>query len=328
MRRREVIAFLAGTGAVAWPPASRAQQNAMPLVGLLSSFPFETRRDQLAGFHRGLNESGFVEGRNVRIEYRWADNRRERLQELAADLIKLGVAVIVTIGGDTPIMAAKAATVTTPVVFVTGGDPVQHGFVASLNRPGGNLTGVSFSVTFLVGKRVQALSELTPTAATLGLLVNPSNPNVRSTVTDAQEAAQALGRKLFVLEAAVESEIDEALAIFSQGKAEAILVEADPFFLARHEQIVALAAQARLPAIYAFREFPAAGGLMSYGTSLADAYRQAGAYAGRILKGEKPADLPVQQATRFELVLNLKTANALGLAIPPTLLARADEVIE
>jgi putative tryptophan/tyrosine transport system substrate-binding protein len=290
-RRREVIAFLASAGAVAWPTTSRAQQNAIPVVGLLSSVPFEARRNQLAGFHQGLNESGFVEGRDVRIEYRWADNRRERLQELAADLIKLGVAVIVTIGGDTPILAAKGATLTTPVVFVTGGDPVKHGFVASLNRPGGNLTGVSFSVNFLVGKRVQALSELNPTAGTVGLLVNPSNPNSRSTMTDAQEAVQALGRKLFVLEAAVESEIDEALATFSKGKAGAILVEADPFFLARHEQIVALAAQAMLPAIYAFREFPAAGGLISYGTSLVDAYRQAGAYAGRILKGEKPADL-------------------------------------
>jgi putative ABC transport system substrate-binding protein len=280
------------------------------------------------GFRRGLAEAGFIEGQNLRIEYRSADNQVERLPALAADLVAAGVAVIVTIGGDLSIFAATAATATIPVVFVTGGDPVENGFVASLNRPGGNLTGVSFLPTLLVAKRVELLNELTPTGATLGILVNPKNPNAQSSTRDARVAAQALGRKLAVVEAATEREIEEAFSALAKEKVGAVVVEADPFFLARHKDLVALAAREALPAIYAFREFAEAGGLTSYGTNLADAYRQAAAYAGRIVKGEKPAELPVVQPTKFEFVINLKTARALGLTIPPTLLARADEVIE
>jgi putative ABC transport system substrate-binding protein len=326
MRRREVIAGLGA--AAAWPRAARGQAAAMPAVGLLSSVAFESRRDQVAAFRRGLNDWGFVEGRNVAIEYRSADDQAERLPALADDLVGRGVAVIVTIGGDVPVRAAKAATATIPIVFVTGGDPVRNGYVASLNRPGGNLTGVSFLVNLLVAKRLELLSELTPPAGTMGLLVNPNNPNTESSTRDARAAAQALGRKLLVIEAGGEREIDAAFATFAREKVGAVVVEADPFFLARHQQVVARAALEPLPTLYSFREFAAAGGLMSYGASLADAYRQAGAYGGRILKGEKPADLPVVQPTKFELVINLGTAKMLGLTIPPTLLARADEVIE
>jgi putative tryptophan/tyrosine transport system substrate-binding protein len=327
MRRREVIGII-GAGAVIWPFRAKAQQAAMPVLGLLSSVPFEARRDQLAGFRRGLKEAGFVEGQNIRIEFRWADNQNQELLALAADLAKVGVSGIVTIGGDRPILAAKAMAGKIPIVFVTGGDPVKNGFVASLNRPGGNLTGVSFLPNLLVAKRVQLLSELTRTTGTMGLLVNPTNPNARSSRSDAHGAARELGRKLVVLEAAVVREIDRAFARFAGDQVEAVVVEADPFFLAKHREIVVLAARHALPAIYAFREFAEAGGLMSYGASLADAYYQAGVYGGRILKGEKPADLPVVQSAKFELVINLATAKALGLEIPPTLLVRADEVIE
>jgi putative ABC transport system substrate-binding protein len=327
MRRREVIALLGGAAA-AWPRSAPGQQAAMPAIGLLSSVAFESRRDQVAAFHRGLNDLGFVEGRNVAIEYRSADNQIERLPTLAGDLVSRGVAVIVTIGGDIPVQAAKAATATTPIVFVTGGDPVKNGYVASLNRPGGNLTGVSFLVSLLAAKRLELLSELTPSASAIGMLVNPNNPNAESSTRDARAAAQALGRKLLVVEAGIEREIDAAFATFAQEKVGAAVVDADPFFLARQQQVVALATLEPLPVLYSFREFVAAGGLMSYGASLADAYHQAGVYGGRILKGEKPADLPVVQPTRFELVINLRTAKTLGLAVPLTLQAQADEVIE
>ena len=327
MRRREFL-VLFGASALGWPLASLAQPASMPVVGLLSSVPFEARRDQLSGFRRGLNETGFVEGQNLRIEYRSADNELERLPALAADLLATGVAVIVTIGGDLPILAAKAATATIPVVFVTGGDPVESGFVASLNRPGGNLTGVSFLPNLLVAKRVELLNELTPAGGTLAVLVNPKNPNAQSSKRNATRAAQALGRKLLLVEAASEREIEEAFKTLARAKVGAVAVEADPYFLGRHKDLVVLAAREALPAIYAFREFAVAGGLTSYGTSLADAYRQAAAYAGRIVKGERPGELPVVQPTKFEFVINLKTANSLGLTIPPTLLARADEVIE
>ena len=325
MIRRQFITLLGG--AAAWPVAARAQQ-AMPVIGFLSSVPFETRRDQVAGFHRGLNESGYVEAQNVTIEYRSADNQIDRLPTLAADLVSRGVTVIVTIGGDNSIRAAKAASTTIPVVFVTGFDPVAAGFVASLNRPGGNLTGVNFLVVLTVAKRLGLLSELAPAAATIGMLVNPDNPNAESTMGDAQAAAETLGKKLVVFRARTERDLDTAFATFVQQKVEAVLVESDPFFLARREQVVALAARHALAAIYAFREFTTVGGLMSYGTSLSNAYHQAGVYAARILKGEKPADLPVMQPTKFELVINLKTVRALGFTMPAGVLAIADEVIE
>jgi putative ABC transport system substrate-binding protein len=325
MMRREFITLLGG--AAAWPVAARAQQ-AMPVIGFLSSVPFETRRDQVAGFHRGLNESGYVEAQNVTIEYRSADNQIDRLPTLAADLVSRGVTVVVTIGGDNSIRAAKAASTTIPVVFVTGFDPVAAGFVASLNRPGGNLTGVNFLVVLTVAKRLGLLSELAPAAATIGMLVNPDNPNAESTMGDAQAAAETLGKKLVVFRARTERDLDTAFATFVQQKVEAVLVESDPFFLARREQVVALAARHALAAIYAFREFTTVGGLMSYGTSLSNAYHQAGVYAARILKGEKPADLPVMQPTKFELVINLKTVRALGFTMPAGVLAIADEVIE
>jgi putative ABC transport system substrate-binding protein len=325
MIRRQFITLLGG--AAAWPVAARAQQ-AMPVIGFLSSVPFETRRDQVAGFHRGLNESGYVEAQNVTIEYRSADNQIDRLPTLAADLVSRGVTVIVTIGGDNSIRAAKAASTTIPVVFVTGFDPVAAGFVASLNRPGGNLTGVNFLVVLTVAKRLGLLNELAPAAARIGMLVNPDNPNAESTMGDAQAAAETLGKKLVVFKARTERDLDTAFATFVEQKVEAVLVESDPFFLARREQVVALAARHVLAAIYAFREFATVGGLMSYGTSLSNAYHQAGVYAARILKGEKAADLPVMQPTKFELVINLKTVRALGFTIPAGVLAIADEVIE
>ena len=325
MIRRQFITLLGG--AAAWPVAARAQQ-AMPVIGFLSSVPFETRRDQVAGFHRGLNESGYIEAQNVTIEYRSADNQIDRLPALAADLVSRGVTVIVTIGGDNSIRAAKAASTTIPVVFVTGFDPVAAGFVASLNRPGGNLTGVNFLVVLTVAKRLGLLNELAPAAARIGMLVNPDNPNAESTMGDAQAAAETLGKKLVVFKARTERDLDTAFATFVEQKVEAVLVESDPFFLARREQVVALAARHVLAAIYAFREFATVGGLMSYGTSLSNAYHQAGVYTARILKGEKAADLPVMQPTKFELVINLKTVRALGFTIPAAVLAIADEVIE
>jgi putative ABC transport system substrate-binding protein len=327
MRRREFIMLL-GSAAVGWPLPAHAQQSAIPMIGLLSSVPFETRRDQLLGFHRGLKEFGYVEGQNVAIEYRSADNQIDRLRALAADLVNRRVDVIVTIGGDNSIQAAKAATTTIPVVFVTGFDPVAAGFVASLNRPGGNLTGVSFLVVFTVAKRLELLSELVPTARIIGMLVNQNNPNAESTTRDARAAAEKLGKKLVVVMAGTERDLDTSFTTFIREKVEAVLVESDPFFLARREQLVALTARHSLPAIFAFREFAAVGGLMSYGTSLSNAYLQAAVYAAKILKGEKPADLPVIQPTSFELVVNLKTARTLGLKVPLTLQLAADEVIE
>jgi putative tryptophan/tyrosine transport system substrate-binding protein len=328
MRRRDFITLLSGV-AVAWPNVARAQQPAMPVIGFLSSVPFETRRDhRFIAFYRGLNEAGYVEGQNVAIEFRSADNQLDRLPDLAADLVTRRVSIIVAIGGDISARAAKAATTTIPVVFVTGFDPVATGFVASLNRPGGNLTGVSFLVVLTVAKRLELLRELVPTATTIGMLVNPNNPNTKSVTGDAQTAAKTLGKKLVVVKAATEHDFDTAFSNLIREKVDSLLVETDPFLLDRREQIVALAARHTLAAIYPFREFATAGGLMSYGTSLSSAYRQAGVYAGKILKGEKPADLPVIQATTFELVINLKTAKALGLTVPPTLLVTADEVIE
>ena len=326
MQRREFITMLSGVAAT-WPLATFAQQPAMPVIGLLSSVPFETRRAQLAAFHRGLREAGYVEGQNVAIEYRSADNQSSRLPTLAADLVERGVSVIVTIGGDATARAAKSATTAIPVVFVSGNDAAKIGLVASLNRPGGNVTGISFLVNLMMTKELELLSELVPSAGIIGLLVNSNNPNAETDTAEARRAAGALGRTLVVVSAETD-QLDTAFATFVREKVGAVVVAADPFFLASRDQIVALAARHRLAAIYSFREFALIGGLMSYGSSISNAYREAGIYACKILKGEKAADLPVLQATKFELVINLRAANALGLEIPAKLLALADEVIE
>jgi putative tryptophan/tyrosine transport system substrate-binding protein len=325
MKRRAFIAGLGGT--LVLPLAARAQQQTMPLVGSL--FPTGHVADSFAeaAFRNGLNEAGYFDGKNARIETRWAENKAERLPALAADLVSRHVTVIFA-GGNQPALAAKAATATIPIVFVTGGDPVKLGLVASLNRPGGNLTGVVFLTQLLESKRLGLLHDMVPQANRIAALLNPNNPIADTQVREIDEAAHALGLQLQIQYASTERDIDTAFATIAQARAGGLLVGADPFFFNKRANIIAQAEHYRLPAMYEWREFPVAGGLMSYGTSLTGAYRHAGVYTGQILKGANPADLPVQQATKFELVINLKTAKALGLTIPPTLLARADEVIE
>jgi putative ABC transport system substrate-binding protein len=327
MKRREFIALLSGAAAT-WPLAARAQQPAMPVIGFLSSLGRNDRPNLMDAFRRGLSEGSYVEGRNVAIEYRFAENQHNQLPTLAADLVGRKVVVIAATGGGSSVLAAKAATTTIPIVFTTGGDPVQEGFVASLNRPGGNMTGVSFFGALLAAKGLGLLHELVPNAALIVLLANPKLPESARTQSDAQEAARTLGRQLLVLNASEPSEIDTAFATLRQQRAGALLVGSDPFLTGRRQQIVALAARDAIPAMYSSREFIAEGGLMSYGNDVADGYRRNALYVGRILKGEKPADLPVDQATKFEFVINLKTAKALGLTVPTSLLVRADEVIE
>jgi putative tryptophan/tyrosine transport system substrate-binding protein len=326
MRRREFSTFLGGTAMAStiWPSPLSAQQKATPVIGYLGTVTFSVTE---AALRQGLSETGYVEGQNLTIEYRWAEGRLDRLPALAADLVGRKVDVIVA-STPPPAHAAKDATSTIPIVFLTGRDPVGDGLVASLARPGGNLTGVSFLAAELNPKRFELLSDLVPQARVIALLVNPNFPTTESVIREVQDAARPSGVPLHILKASTEGEIDAAFAALAQRQAGALFVNSDPFFFYRREQLSALAARHAIPAIYDLREYATAGGLISYGPSITGAFRQAGIYAGEILKGAKPADLPVVQPTTFELVINLKTAKALGLTIPPSILARADEVIE
>jgi putative ABC transport system substrate-binding protein len=326
LRRREFITLLGGA-AVAWPLAARAQQPAMPVIGLLVPGSPQSDAFRVAAFQRGLAGTGYLEGQNVAIENRWAENQYQRLPALAADLVSRRVAVIVAFG-NAPTIAAKAATSSIPIVFQIGDDPVRLGLAASLARPGGNATGVTFLGGELVAKQFEVLHEAVPKAGVVGMLENPTNPNAPAVRKDMQRAADALGQKLIIATATVESDLPTAFDELVRQRTEALVVRSDALFNARPQQLVALAARHSLPAIYPLRDFVAAGGLMSYGASLVDALRQVGDYTGRILKGEKPAELPVMQSTKVVLVINLKTAKTLGLTFPITLLGRADEVIE
>jgi putative ABC transport system substrate-binding protein len=327
MNRRHLIALLGGA-AIAWPLAARTQRKTMPVVGYLNSTWPDPHAPLVAAFRRGLSETGYIEGQNVAIEYRWAEGRSDQLPALAADLAGHKVDVIVTSGGDPSAVAAKSATSTIPIVSVIGGDPVAESLVASLARPGGNLTGISFLSRELMPKRLELLSDLVPQAKVVALLVNPESPQIERVIQNLQEAAHAKGLQLPVLNASSESEIDAAFTALVQLQAGALVVQANPFFVSWRDRLVALATHHNVPAIYEGRLFPAVGGLMSYGASNEDVSRQLGVYTGKILNGAKPADLPVEQPTKFELVINLNTAKALGLAVPASILARADEVIE
>jgi ABC-type uncharacterized transport system substrate-binding protein len=326
IERRKFLATLGG--AAAWPLAARAQQPAVPVIGFLNALGRNDRPNLPEAFRRGLSESGYAEGRNVAIEYRFAENQHDRLPALATDLVERKVAVIAATGRGASIWAAKAATSTIPIVFTTGGDPVQEGYVARLNRPGSNVTGVSWFSNLVAGKGLGLLHELFPNAAVIALLVNPKLPETVRMEREGREAARSLGQQLLVLNASTPSEIDTAFAAMRQRRVGALLVGADPFLSSRRQQIVALAARDAIPDMYTNREFVEEGGLMSYGNDTADSYRRAGVHVGRILNGALPADLPVDQATKFELVVNVKAAKAIGLTIPESFLARADEVIE
>jgi putative tryptophan/tyrosine transport system substrate-binding protein len=325
MRRRSFLAVLGG--AAAWPHALHAQQSKL-VIGVLSSQSPDAVARPLVAFHRGLSELGYDDGKTVTIEYRWAQGQYERLPTLAADLVHREVSVIVTLGGDPPALAAKAATSTIPIVFIVGSDPATFGLVSSLNRPGGNATGVNLFLAEIESKRIGLLHELVPAATRVALLVNPKTANAEAQIADVQAATRSLGLTVNILKASNDAEIDAAFGQPAPSGIATLMVEADPFFVARRDMIISGAAQHRMPAIYPLREFPDSGGLMSYGTNLIDAYGQVGNYVGRILKGEKPSELPVIQLEKFEMVINLQTAKKLDLSIPPNLLARVDDVIE
>jgi putative ABC transport system substrate-binding protein len=325
IRRREFVALLGG--AAAWPLVVRAQQAALPVIGVLSGRSLDDSKEFVEAFGKGLNEAGFFEHRNATIEYRWAENHVDRLPTLAAELVHRQVAVILAVGGVPPTQAAKAATSTIPIVFIIGGDPVKLGLVATLNQPGGNVTGVTILSGALTAKRLELLRELHPQAS-VACLVNPSSPEAEAQLTDIREAARTTGKDLRLLNVSNDHDLDAAFAALVREQIGGLLVANDAFFVGRREQIVALAARNAIPTMYFLREFAAVGGLMSYGNSLADAYHRVGISTGKILRGAKPSDLPVEQAVKIELVLNLKAAKALGITFPITLLGRADEVIE
>jgi putative ABC transport system substrate-binding protein len=328
MRRRAFITLLGGA-AVAWPYAARAEQSSMPVVGFLNSSSLDTYSHLLRAFRQGLKDNGYVEGENVTIDYRWADGQLDRLPALADELARRQVATIVATGGAHSALAAKAVTTTIPIVFVVGEDPVRLGLVASLARPGGNMTGINFFVYELAAKRLALLRELVPAATRVTVLVNPANAaQTEATLKDVEMAARAIGLQIEIVNASTSREIDGAFAALARDRADALFVLPDPFFIMRRFQIVQLAARHAIPATYPVRDFAEPGGLMSYGTNTVDAWGQAGVYTGRILKGAKPADLPVVQSSKFELVINAQTARMLGITVPPSLLAIADEVIE
>jgi putative tryptophan/tyrosine transport system substrate-binding protein len=328
MRRREFVTLLGGA-AVAWPLAAHAQQPAMPVIGFLNLVSPDTYADRLRAFRQGLKDTGYVEGENVAIDYRWADNQIDRLSPMAAELVRRRVAVITAAGGPAAAVAAKAATTTIPIVFSTTEDPVRLGFVASLARPGGNLTGINSLIGELVAKRLELLRELVPVVTRVAVLVNPADASsAGTTLRDVEATAGAMGLQIRIVNANAGRELDAAFAGFVHERPDAIFVAGQPFFTSRRVQLALLAAHHSIPAIYGVREIAEVGGLMSYGINLVDGWRQIGVYTGRILKGAKPADLPVEQASKFQLVINLQTAKILGLTIPPSLVARADEVIE